>query len=106
MRGSILVAALGSAVVIGGLCVDARASGQDPAEAVLQEAAAQQQPAQSGPAVEAMRLFDAGRHAEAIPFFDRALSDDPDNEQLLHLSLIARAEAGRHRPTTKLRAGR
>ncbi|MCH7814072.1 MAG: hypothetical protein IID40_08635, partial [Planctomycetes bacterium] len=81
-----------------GLCADARASGQDPAEALLQEAAAQQQPAQSGPAVEAMRLFDTGRHAEAIPFFDRALSDDPDNEQLLHLSLIARAEAGQITP--------
>lgn len=63
------------------------------ADTLLRDAVADRQ-GHVSPAEKAMQLYEAGRYEDAIVWFDRALQDEPLNEQLVAARLIARREVG------------
>ncbi len=78
----------GALATVCGIC-----RAQDAADALLREAVADRQ-GQVNPGAKAMELHQAGRHADAIVWFDRALQDDPHNERLFTARLVSRRQAG------------
>ncbi|MHC4090884.1 MAG: hypothetical protein ACYSVY_11520, partial [Planctomycetota bacterium] len=95
MPRCVVMLACCAATVAPGAWAGPPAAGGDPAEALLEEAVAERQPAETPhPAAEAMRLYHAGQYAHAIRWFDLALQADPDNETLITHRLIAREQTG------------
>lgn len=66
---------------------------QDAADELLRDAVADRA-GQVSPGDKAMQLHRSGRHKDAVIWFDRALQDDPQNQELITARLVSRRQAG------------
>ena len=96
MRSS--VTALAFAAVVCGTNGARDCTAQDAAGALLRDAVDGGRATQASAADTAIELYESGRFAESIPWFDQALETDPHNESLITARLIARRKAGQLTP--------